>query len=300
MFLPHRVSAVVVLLCAAPAALLAQTADQLRATLSIVSGHVVDEAGNPIADARIALAPVEPRPYGAANRVSGEDGSYRFEDLAADTYVISVEATGFGAAEHEVTIVTASDVTVIFRLSPSAIQLEPLVAVAERDAWFMDGFEERRAEAKTHTGFFTHDEMEEMNAKYITEVLWTVPGVNVRSRSMIFAAPGGSSRGPYAWSRPRPLEEGGALRPLVGPGCLALFVNGHHVGGAVPYDEIFPPKDIAALEVYGLQHGVPAQFHRPGSCGALVVWLREREYPALWKRLLAGAGVASAVWLLVR
>ncbi|MEX1184232.1 MAG: carboxypeptidase-like regulatory domain-containing protein [Gemmatimonadota bacterium] len=288
MYLPHRGLAMAILLSAVPAALLAQTAEQLRATLSSVSGHVVDEAGNAIAEAYVAIAPVEPRPYGAASRISADDGSYRFEDLAAGAYVISAEAPGYGRAEHQVTIEKASDVTVIFRLSPSAIQLDPLVAVTERDAWFMDGFEERRADARSTSGFFTHDEMEEMHAKYINEVLFTVPGVNARPRRLPNTMP------------EDPPFMGGFQMHEQGPGCLNLFVNGQFVGGDVPWDDYFQTNDIAALEVYGMSHDLPPQFHRPGPCGALVVWLREREYPAMWKRLLAGAGVVGAVFLLVQ
>lgn len=291
MYLPHRVLTLVILLSALPAVLLAQTAEQLRATLSIVGGHVVDETGNPIAEARVAIAPVEPLEYGAASRFSADDGSYRFEDLAAGTYVISAEAAGYGRAEHELTIETASDVTVIFRLTPAAIQLEPLVAVTERDAWFMDGFEERRAEARATSGFFTHDEMQEMNAKYINEVLFTVPGVDARPRRLPTMRATTTAL-PFMGAFPR-ITDGR-------PNCLNLFVNGHFVGGEVPWDDIFPTEDIAALEVYGMSHDLPPQFHRPGGCGALVVWLREREYPSVWKRLLAGAGVVGAVFLLVQ
>ena len=80
---------------------------------------------------------------------------------------------------------------------------------------------------------------------------------------------------------------------------MPVFVNGSLVSGDVPYDDIFPPEDVAALEIYALQHDVPAQFQLPGSCGALVVWLRERSFAPAWKRLIAGVAVGGLLFLLV-
>ncbi|MEX0906851.1 MAG: carboxypeptidase regulatory-like domain-containing protein, partial [Gemmatimonadota bacterium] len=221
-------------------------------------------------------------------RITADNGTFRFSGIAPGDYVVSVELPGYAVAVHEIRITAGTEVRMAIRLSPQAILLEPLVAVTTRRPQFMQGFEARRAQATRHSGFFTHDEIQDLHARYITEVLWTIPGIVVPPLQL--------SGGSFAV----PMQSGLTPSAMNGGRCMTLFVNGTQVEGAVPYDEIFPPEDVAALEVYGLQHDVPAQFQRPGGCGALVVWLRERSFASVWKRLFAGLGVAGVLLLLTQ
>ena len=276
-----------------PGPLGAQLTEQLLSTLSTVAGRVVDhESSSPLAGASISITPVEPGAPGAATRFSDDDGAFRFTNLAPGDYVLSVSSPGYHSAEHGLPVAAGSDVRLLVRLSPSPIELEPLVVVTERRPWFMDGFEERRADARLHTGFFTQDEISALHARYISDVLFTVPGVAVRPR--LFGSP--VVQTPYA-GRPG--------------NCMNVFVNGSFVGGngsfgggAVPYDDMYPPDDIAALEVYALAHDLPQQFDRPGGCGAIAIWLRvrgpEEQFAPAWKRVLIGLGIVGAALLVTR
>jgi hypothetical protein len=73
-----------------------------------------------------------------------------------------------------------------------------------------------------------------------------------------------------------------------------------------PYDDIYPPEDIAAIELYTTAHETPQQFqvNHPNICGALVIWLREPEpweepEGTSWKGLVLG-GALTVMTLLLR
>jgi hypothetical protein len=74
------------------------------------------------------------------------------------------------------------------------------------------------------------------------------------------------------------------------------------MGDGLPVDEMYPPDQIEAIELYTTRHEVPAEFAGRG-CGALVIWLRERdpsEFLPSWQRWLVALGAVAATILLVR
>lgn len=94
-----------------------------------LAGHVVDSLyGKPISGADITLQ------HGAAlvaRATSDQFGDWRVHNIAAGTYTLSVRMIGFAPVSDTVTIGTGSaDVTVNTRLSPRAVQLQELTAMA--------------------------------------------------------------------------------------------------------------------------------------------------------------------------
>src|SRR5690606_36817628 len=87
-------------------------------------------------------------------------------------------------------------------------------------------------------------------------------------------------------------------------GCRPdLWVDGHLIGPDLPVDEIYPPNEIEALELYSTRHEVPPEFVGLSGCGALVIWLRERDssdFLPTWSRWLVSLGADLTTFLLSR
>lgn len=285
----HRLSAVCLLVSSlAPAALAAQERERVEDARSVVNGRVTDHAtGAFLSRVDVTLSRVGSDARGEV-RLTGDNGTFRFSDVDPGAYTLRAGTPGYRVAEHLIVVEPAKEVHVVIPMSPEAIRLEPLIAITAREGRFMDGFEDRRAAATSHSVFFTHHEIQELNAQFITEVLWTVPGLAVQSARLA------TDRAVL------PMQSGLTPSGSTSGRCMALYVNGTLVTGDVPYDDIFPPEDVAALEIYSVQHEVPAQFQLPGACGALVIWLRDRTFGSMWKRLIAGVGVGSLLFLLLQ
>jgi hypothetical protein len=270
-----------------PVPLLAQVEREEQSPLSVVSGLVIDHAtGQPVVNAEVSMSLRQTGAAQRAARLSAADGTFRFDDVEPGTYVFSVSALGYAATEDVVEVAAQSDVRVVVSLTASAIELQPLLVETSRRPAFMDGFEQRRAAANRHTGFFTSEEIMALHPKDVTDIFRNVPGATLAPRMV--GADTLLVEGNIAASRR----------------CVPnLFINGFIAGDSMPYSDIYEPEDIAAVELYTLAHDVPQQFQvsRSGQdmyfpCGALVIWLKsgaEANLPATWKRLLGG-GIAAA------
>lgn len=287
--LPLRTALLLGLLAAHPVPLLGQGGEQELRGPSIVAGRIVDhESGRPVAGATVSLAAGRPGVTGAGTRTTTEEGLFRFDDVPPEAYLLVVTSLGYHRFEDSLQVQPGREIRLVVHLSASPLELEPLMVVTARRPAFMDGFEERRAHARgrIHTAFFTREEIQEVSPRDITELLYPVPGTYVTpgtfgDRLMV---DGDVTRGGYC-------------RPDV-------WVNGYLTVGGPSYNDVYPPEDIAAVELYAIEHDVPQRFKGPSRCGALVIWLRERgpeeQSPAAWKRWLAALGVLGAAILLGR
>lgn len=258
-------------------------------TLSLVSGRVIDhESGASVPGATVSLGPTTPGLSTPGSRSTGEEGLFRFEGIVSGGYAVTVTALGYQPLADSIYVTPASDVRLAVYLSASPIELEPIVAVSPRRPPFMDGFEARRAHDRTHTGFFTREDIEELHPRDISDLVRTVPGTY--NEMSLF---GQRIRVAGDVARPRPCSPN-------------VFVNGLFTPWA-EYDYIYPPEDIEAVELYTTVHETPAQFqmNAPNICGALVIWLREPdpwEEPegTSWRALAGWVGALGALMLLVR
>jgi hypothetical protein len=79
-------------------------------------------------------------------------------------------------------------------------------------------------------------------------------------------------------------------------GSRAIDTTASEIG----IDQILSPYEVEAVEVYRRAGEVPAQFG-PESCGAIVIWTRQRPPGAMqrtsWKRLLVAAGIVAGILL---
>jgi hypothetical protein len=97
--------------------------------------------------------------------------------------------------------------------------------------------------------FFTPEELQRKNLRVASELMRSVPGVQLIQARF-----------------------GNAIRMR---GCRPLvWMDGQRVPNA-ELDEVMDANDMAAVEVYPSLAGVPAQYFSPeGRCGTIVVWTR--------------------------
>jgi outer membrane protein assembly factor BamB/subtilisin family serine protease len=72
-----------------------------------VAGTVRDEAGAPLAGATVTISPTPLAPV-----VTGPDGGYAFDAVAAGSYLVAVAADGYARAEQPVTVVAGETATI--------------------------------------------------------------------------------------------------------------------------------------------------------------------------------------------
>jgi hypothetical protein len=221
-------------------------------------------------------------------RTTGAEGQFEFPDVPAGGYTLRIESLGYRPIVEVVDVSADSDVRLEIRVSASPLDLEPIVVVSPRRPAFMTGFEERRALGRNHAAFFTAAEIADRNPNLLTDLFVAVPGAYVE--------PGMLSNTMRVAGTPA----GSAFR-----GCSPdVWVNGV-LNTGVPVDEMFRPDQVAAVELYTLQHDVPGRFEGPRRCGALVVWLRDRgpdepPWRPGWQRWLLVFGALGATILLAR
>jgi carboxypeptidase family protein len=224
---------------------------QTAARPSAVIGSVTDSVGTPLNDAEVRLVV-----SGADAAVARTDDEGRFivaGELNGPT-ILQVRHLGFRSREVELFFPRDTTRALLIMLEPSHSTLASveIVDTAESPDWLRE-FTDRR-KANNFGYFFTRSEMLKRQPRYLSEVLRSLPGVTLMT-----------SRGPGLVLRVR----GCRYAPLV-------WVN----NGRVPYaelDEVARIDDVAAMEVYLSQAGVPAQFldRSNAGCGTIVIWTRQ-------------------------
>jgi hypothetical protein len=116
-------------------------------------------------------------------------------------------------------------------------------------------FEERRKKGGFGR-FFSEEDVQQRNAFQVSDVLRTVPGLRLIPR-------GGGMQGAAVQGR--------------GNCEMTVFVDGNRLfNGSNDLDDVVRPQDVAGIEVYNGQAGIPAQFttSAAGGCGVVAVWTK--------------------------
>jgi hypothetical protein len=189
--------------------------------------------------------------------VTGADGRFYLADVPPGLQVLGVSTVGYKRILLPVKIAAGDTLQVRVRLEVEPVPLhevevtgEPVVAPPE--------FYERRARGG---GFFlTREEIARLQPSVFTDVLRRVPGVRLQP----VRGPSGNSyqavTGRMSGSRACP---------------MLYYVDGvpFPVSGDIGINNLFQPKDIAALEVYTGTSRVPLQFQSGTAyCGVIVIW----------------------------
>ena len=225
-------------------------------SLGDVVGTVVDhDTGEPIPNVVVTVSERE-------TALTDTRGHFRIANLVAGAHMARFERIGYG--EPEIRFVVESDVTSVLdiRLPVEAIAMEPLVAVVDRRAQWLErsGFCQR---LQLGLGSFVlPSEMDQVRHRTLAEVLNTVPGVRVTPECGHLSC------------RSNIRMQGNAV-----PGCIpTIYVDGRETrqivpGGSIDFGLISPTGDVAAIETYRGLADTPAEF-LGSRCGAIVIWTR--------------------------
>lgn len=224
--------------------------------------------------------------------VADAQGYWSFEVPGPGAYYVAAKRLGYQPwVSGPISIGASDDLEAVFHLRPLPVMLEPIEVAAQavRRHLELAGFYERQ---KSNFGYFiTPQQIEKRRAARITDLLNSLPGVNVVSMTSGSSGPRFVQlRGSNAW-------RGGLCRPRVFVDGLmwargdsrsartgeedaieaVIDEQAQRVDQSLSLDDIGPPSAIAAIEVYRSAIQVPVQFGGTSVetlCGVIVIWTR--------------------------
>jgi hypothetical protein len=227
-----------------------------QASGQAVSGKLVDQFTNqPIAGANITLTSAGGQ---SLNRTvkTGNDGSFSITAPAPGTYRLRANIAGYvNAVTPAIDLNPGETVNIIWRLLAGVVQLRPVAIVSTtRKSGGNSGFEQR-AQSRAFGTFITRDQIEKQRPFQVSDLLRTIPGLEVLPSGRAF---------------------GNVVRTI--EGCTpAVFLDGVHfplMGESI--DDIVNPMSLDGIEVYPHAAEVPPEFMVPGrgNCGVIALWTR--------------------------
>ena len=237
-------------LCAVAPPTVAQSVASTATINYRVSGIVTDAGGDPVDNADISLLS-----GGVIRQVSasGADGRFSLGDFSAGKATLQVRRLGYEQRNMNITIGAESKPTfveVLLRELPQ--KLEEVMVKSDEQGRLRD-FSEHRRKPNNFGRYFDRSEIRKRNPSFASELFRTVPGVQVQASGF-----GGNTvriRG---------------CQPLV-------WIDGQRVPGA-ELDEVARPSDIAGIEFYSSNAGIPAEYmdRNNGACGIIIVWTKSQ------------------------
>jgi hypothetical protein len=212
-----------------------------------VDGIVVDEGQAPVPSAEIVLKR-DGRELQVAH--SGNDGRFSFTDVQTGPAALMVRRMGYTARtiDLDVPVGGVSDpVEVKLAQIPSDIAS----VIVESSKSHLEEFYNRKAN-NNFAKFFERKDIQKQNPLYLSEMIRTVGGANVSSA--------------------------GAGNRILLRGCQPMvWVDGMRAPGA-ELDEVARPDDVAGMEVYPSNAGLPAEYQDRNNrmCGAIIVWTKNQ------------------------
>lgn len=188
------------------------------------------------------------------------DGSFSMPNVPTGVRRLSFRGQGLAQRNVAVTVTSGESQLLVVALRPA-----PLVVV-KVEAPPPDPLAAFRYRKKMGGGsFIERADIERRNAKTLTDLLRTVPGVRV----MI-----GVSGMRYVSSHFRRLSQGNSQE--AGLCDMMIYIDGQPFQGAASAAESrVRAEDIAAMEVYTSAGSVPREFAgRDAACGVIVIWLK--------------------------
>lgn len=219
-----------------------------------VTGRVVNRNGAPVGNARIGLM------GSSAATVTRANGEFVLDSVPAGTQALIVRQLGYRPTEVAVELSARTPTRVTVRLGEFVPELTPVEVVSRRDEGLQKvGFLDRK---RSSAGgyFLTPEQIEKRKALQFTDLMRTIPGIQVSSQN-----------GQAMLTSNRSSSSGSG-------GCVTVFVDGAAWQQLTPgdLDSFVRPEEVAAVEVYN-GVGVPAQFATVGqTCSAVVVWTKTR------------------------
>lgn len=214
---------------------------------SSLAGIVVDAQRAPLGNVEVTL-----KQEGEANRLvtSGEDGRFVFADVAAGSITLSTRRLGYAPKSMDVRHPnrdSSSQLELVLDVIPN----ELASVIVEESKQHLAEFYDRKA-TSNFAKFFDQKDIRKRNPLYLSDLLRSVAGSTISSN--------------------------GAGNKILLRGCKPMvWVDGMRAPGA-ELDEVARPSDIAGLEVYPSNAGLPAGYQDRNNrmCGAIIVWTRNQ------------------------
>jgi uncharacterized protein (DUF2141 family) len=245
-----------------PIALGEQESELFARTLLLSHIDSGAKAGNAAVSGRVVL---EGAPTNAGSRVevvgtdqvvlTNEKGEFTINKLPSGSHVLLARHLGFGAQTVAVDLTSREAQRVTIKLPKYVAMIEPVVVNARRSANLDKvGFSQRKISGM---GFFIGpDELKNRNPNRVTDILRTVPGLQ------IIDSPEG--------------ETVTSARNAGGQDCTQYYVDDMPWLSEEPGDvnQFVNASEVVAVEVYQGSN-VPAQYSRGmGNCTTIVLWTR--------------------------
>jgi hypothetical protein len=220
-----------------------------------VRGKLIEQITNkPVADAAVSLVAMPDRKIAAETKSDG-GGRFSVKAPAPGVYRLRALLKGYRTAvSPAISLKKGDELEFTWPIFPDTIYLTPISVTATPASATarMSGFSDRM---KSHAGagrFITRDEIEKRRPFRVSDLLVTIPGLQLR--------PGRLFDNVVTTEGCRPeVYLDGVRYPLLGESI----------------DQIVNPMELEAVEVYPHLVDVPPQFHSIDSnCGAIVLWTR--------------------------
>ena len=214
-----------------------------------VAGVVRDVSGVPVSDAEVAIM--------NGNRLqlfvnTGADGKFLLTGVAKGMVPLRVRRLGYAMQSFEVDTRAPASAALEIVLQSAATELEEVTIAANEQAKLREFFE-HKSQRSSFGRFLLQHEIRKLGPANPSDLFRTVPGVILSTAS----------------------STGNVLRIR---GCQPMvWVDGQRVPGA-ELDEVIHPSEIAAIEFYPSNAGIPAQYLERGNrlCGSVLVWTRSQ------------------------
>ncbi|MEO6525418.1 MAG: carboxypeptidase regulatory-like domain-containing protein [Gemmatimonadaceae bacterium] len=217
-----------------------------------VTGRVTNNAGAPVAGARVGLM------GSSASTRTKSNGEFILDSLPAGTQSLEVRQLGYAPTEVPVELSARNPARKDVKMGAYVPELAPVEVVSQRDQGLERvGFTTRKRSGAS--GYFiTPEQIEARKAIQFTDLMTTVPGMRVQG-----------SMGRMSIS---------STRMAGRAGCVTIIVDGSKWQQleAGDLDSFLKPDEVAAIEVYQSGTAMPVEYTTTGQdCSAVVVWTKQ-------------------------
>jgi len=215
------------------------------ATEPTVSGIIKDVGGLPVSDVEVGIIRGERLQQFV---ITAADGKFLLAGVTPGVVPLRIRRLGYAMQflDVDARIPSATTLQIVLKSVPS--ELEDVTIAANEGR--LHEFYERKQQRGTFGRFLVQRDIRRLGATHSSDLFRTVPGIVIR------AASGGNTM------RIR------GCQPMV-------WLDGQRVPGA-ELDEVIQPSEIAAIEFYPSNAGIPAQYLERENrlCGLVLVWTR--------------------------
>jgi hypothetical protein len=215
-----------------------------------VSGIVKDGRGNALENAEVTLL------YDGVIKMvmsSDADGRFSLGEHPTGKARLQVRRLGYEQRNMDFKIGGESKPSFLEVVLVEIPQKLEEILVKSDEGGRLREFAAHKAERSNFGYYFDRGEIRKRNPQYASELFRTVPGVQVRATA------------------------GGGNTVRVRDCMPLLWMDGVRVPGA-ELDEVARPSDIAGVEFYSSNAGIPPEFmdRNNGACGIIIVWSKSQ------------------------